>query len=99
MTKTKHTPGRWEVKGGENAIRVEGGKDIGYGRTVVSFVASSRGARQDLANARLIASAPMMLSALKAICNELGVPQPGYPQPVANAYEIAKEAIARATNE
>lgn len=31
--------------------------------------------------------------ALRTIMNELGVPQPRYPQPVANAYEIAKEAL------
>lgn len=31
--------------------------------------------------------------ALEKIKNELGVPQPGYPQPVANAYEIAKAAL------
>jgi hypothetical protein len=31
--------------------------------------------------------------ALDAIIHELGVPQPGYPQPVANAYEIAMEAL------
>ena len=31
--------------------------------------------------------------ALNDIINELGVPQPLYPQPVANAYDIAKKAL------
>lgn len=31
----------------------------------------------------------------KAIC-ELGVPQPGYPQPVANAYEYLTDALKEA---
>ncbi len=31
--------------------------------------------------------------ALDSIMHEIGVPQPRYPQPVANAYEIAKEAL------
>ena len=30
---------------------------------------------------------------LKDIMNELGVPQSGYPQPVANAYKIAKRLL------
>ena len=40
----------------------------------------------DAENARL-------RGALQSIMNELGVPQPGYPQPVANAYEIARAAL------
>lgn len=32
--------------------------------------------------------------ALGAIMNELGVPQPGYPSPVINAYEIASAALS-----
>jgi hypothetical protein len=31
--------------------------------------------------------------ALMRITYELGVPQPGYPQPVANAYDIAQAAL------
>jgi hypothetical protein len=31
--------------------------------------------------------------ALQDIMNELGVPQPGYAAPVANAYDIAKKAL------
>ena len=33
--------------------------------------------------------------ALREIMDELGVPGDGYPQPVANAYEIARAALAR----
>lgn len=32
--------------------------------------------------------------ALDRIMHELGVPQPGYPAPVANAYEIASDALS-----
>lgn len=33
--------------------------------------------------------------ALQSIKNELGVPQPGCPSPVANAYEIAEITLAK----
>ena len=33
--------------------------------------------------------------AIEMALNELGVPQPGYPQPVANAVEILQTAIGR----
>lgn len=36
-----------------------------------------------------------LVEALQSIKNELGVPQPGYPAPVANAYEIADNATLR----
>lgn len=32
---------------------------------------------------------------LEAIIHELGVPQPGYPEPIANAYEIAIQELRR----
>jgi hypothetical protein len=34
-------------------------------------------------------------TALEAIRHELGVPQPGYPAPVANAANIATEALGK----
>lgn len=40
-----------------------------------------------------------LVSALEAIQSELGVPQPGYPQPIANAYQIATDAVARIKGE
>ena len=36
-----------------------------------------------------------LVTALEEIIHELGVPQPGYPQPVANAHEIAVAALAK----
>ena len=36
-----------------------------------------------------------LVKALRSICNELGVPQPTYPQPVTNAVEIATEALGK----
>jgi len=41
------------------------------------------------------AQVKMLVEALEAIRNELGIPQPGYPQPVANAADIAKEALIK----
>jgi hypothetical protein len=32
--------------------------------------------------------------ALDGIMHEIGIPQPGYPAPIANAYQIAKQALA-----
>jgi hypothetical protein len=39
-----------------------------------------------------------MAKALRSIKNELGIPQPEYPTPVANAVEIANEALQSITN-
>lgn len=36
-----------------------------------------------------------LVAALKRAQRELGVPQPGYPQPVANAYEILAQALSQ----
>ena len=41
----------------------------------------------------LKAEAEVYRKALERICNELGVPGPGYPQPVANAVDIARAAL------
>ena len=81
----KHTPGPWAV-GGRLVIAEK------YG----SVCAVDDGQSDYVANARLIAAAPELLAALKAITDELGVPDPGYPAPVANAAEIARAAIAKA---
>lgn len=48
---------------------------------------------------RVIDEYTELVAALEAIQNELGVPQPGYPQPVANAYQIATDALARVRGE
>lgn len=39
-----------------------------------------------------------LYSGIQAALKELGVPQPGYPAPVANAVEILKKAVADAWN-
>ncbi len=48
--------------------------------------------RRDRKATRLLAGFRV---AVRAALNELGVPQPGYPQPVANAVEILNKAMAR----
>ena len=94
----KHTPGPWRLDGpaanGEQSIGISRAWEIG-GASICE-VDSSRDHRVLLADARLIAAAPELLAALKAITDELGVPQPGYPAPVANAVAIARAAIAKA---
>ena len=42
---------------------------------------------------KLIERVKQLKQALVNIKNEIGVPQPGYPQPVANAYDIASNAL------
>ena len=37
----------------------------------------------------------MYREALESILNEIGIPQPGYPAPVSNAYDIACKALNR----
>jgi hypothetical protein len=46
---------------------------------------------------RLRAENTRYKAALEEIRNELGVPQPGYPAPVANAAHIARAALAPRT--
>ena len=96
---TKHTPGPWDFIVLED-YDLEGITfENGYVKRESYFICEIiewNATAEDVANARLIAAAPQLLEALRRIMNELGVPQPGYPQPVANAYEIAEEAIAAA---
>lgn len=37
----------------------------------------------------------LAVEALKQVMNNIGVPQPGYPAPVAVAYDIARDALAK----
>lgn len=55
--------------------------------------------RCDCGLGRVIDEYTELVAALEAIQNELGVPQPGYPQPVANAYQIATDVLARVRGE
>lgn len=100
---TKHTPGPWTVEstGMGYSVRGDGnGHCVVFTNTASCSKAALRRSiskdEEESANARLVAAAPDLLEALERITRELGVPQPGYPQPVANAVEIARAAIAKA---
>ena len=53
--------------------------------------------QQHEALSRLAAEIKQLRNAARAAMNELGVPQPGYLQPVTNAYEILEKALAGTT--
>jgi hypothetical protein len=97
MSKTvvMHTPGPWRVKNG----RVETSD-----RYIAAILyAESRVTNEDKANARLIAAAPEMLVALKALCdadasywgNEIRIACADHGDAI-KRMRIAREAIAKA---
>lgn len=49
--------------------------------------------RYEKRNIELVGQTDRLREALEAAANELGVPQPGYPAPVANAAEILRAAL------
>ena len=80
----QHTPGPWVVKvtAGETFIRSSDGANV-------SRVGAATNMR---ANARLIAAAPDLLAALKAVCSH-GTREP---QQISSDWDAARAAIARA---
>lgn len=85
MSKTKHTPGPWQVKnqirGSALTIQV-GGLDIAL---AFSTLVSKGDVDSVTANARLIASAPDLLSALKQVLAHHGYTEAGPDFPDARA--------------
>jgi Zn finger protein HypA/HybF involved in hydrogenase expression len=69
----------------------------GYGSQDVATVCRKCGERF-VRTGRDVDVAVALLEACKAAANELGVPQPGYPAPVANAAKILSNAIAKASS-
>lgn len=90
---TSEGVGRWRVRRGFTRYIVEDAN----GRVVcrVSVEAAEHDDARIAAHAHLIAAAPTMAEAIQRALNELGVPQPGYPQPVANAVEILSAALTK----
>jgi hypothetical protein len=76
MTTTTHSPGPWiiETRLHVHAIKDANGQDLTYQDTepqpdAGSVTSRGRSANETLANARLIAAAPELLSAIKALMN------------------------------
>lgn len=92
---TKHTPGPWEVQPDQRsqgeALAIVGGSSLIIARTPKATLDMHR--RVDEANARLIAAAPELLEALRAINQVLGGSQP---IDIPGALMIARAAIAKA---
>ena len=84
MSETKHTPGPWHTAGDQ-------GVQIRSQRDQIAKVWTMRG-NEWKANARLIAAAPELLEALKAVlANSLDS------KGLADAHKQARAAIAKAT--
>lgn len=90
MSKTKHTPGPWEV--------VDYNIEVTKGTTYTVNNRGGVGAHELRANARLIAAAPDMLEALKNIIHELWLDDmSNFEQGQIKALEDGIKAINKAT--
>ena len=83
MTALKHTPGPWQAHHDHGWLVVESDNGDLYVK-----IEKGSAACKHMANARLIAAAPVLLQALRSIAEESTDP---------GAVECAKEAIAKAT--
>ena len=87
MSKAKHTPGPWEVS---NLLRSYGSVYVRADRNFVRIYDEWKSEEMQLANARLIASAPELLEALQNL--------DANPE-LTSAWLQASAAIAKATGE
>ena len=96
---TKHTPGPWVVKSARSGFYVESQFDV----IVDSLDECGRyGAIDNEANARLIAAAPELLKALKALIENVGsciCYDQSEGECLAKAWKMAAVAIAKAEGE
>lgn len=99
----KHTPGPWKVYAPEMpGTKATYGIDGPQGQAVVYFGITHKDGINLLADARLIAAAPELLEALKAMIEVHGVTQAyadrniEIPQSWVEVSDIARAAIARA---
>ncbi len=99
---TKHTPGPWTIgrigDGTEHTAPIEGaGTTVGYVE-MHSFDDDETTTPEQAANARLIAAAPDLLEALRALLDASPGPDKGYVStPYFEARQSARAAIAKAT--
>lgn len=102
-TETKHTPGPWKVSAPgsfSSGINVHAG-EANKGTATYIALAGERGTEceaESLANARLIAAAPMLLEALVVLVDHAQETHPHFESPRGQAdIAAALAAIARAT--
>lgn len=94
---TKHTPGPWIVKGGDDT----GAPLPIWSDSADECVAVTQGQPHNFADARLISEAPAMLAALRILSRELhrfadnGLVDPVYSRAFRQSAEFADKTIAR----
>lgn len=74
MSKPKHTPGPWKFIGEVSEVRTvtpDPTSQYGNGTPIVSFSEWDLNSKEKQANARLIAAAPELLDALRAVRSSL----------------------------
>jgi hypothetical protein len=93
-----HTKGPWDwatkLSGSENHRGFRVGKDKSW--LVADVMPIDSDGKEGAANARLIAAAPELLEALRALCAHPSVNDGDVPSPL---YDAAIDAIAKATGE
>ena len=106
MSETKHTPGPWEVSwdkyGKESEIHGKSELNDGPICIIPHDDVTESGAEEQLANARLIAAAPELLEALKALIENVGsciCYDQSEGECLAKAWKMAAVAIAKAEGE
>lgn len=92
----KHTPGTWTVSNEESPLDFQMEVRVMAGAVQICYFIESD--KETIANANLIAAAPDLLEALKAVLDELVGPDlSGYD--VGSPVDKARSAIAKATGE
>lgn len=95
--KTAHTPGPWEIDG---IAVVGGGQDICFMGEFAQYAGDRpRMAPNHEPNARLIAAAPDLLMAAKAVVIRWDTPIWKDAEHTAQVIDLLREAIAKATGE
>lgn len=104
MSETKHTPGPWvfcwDKYGKESEIHGKSELNDAPICIVLHDDVTESGAEEQLANARLIAAAPELLEALKALIDNVGICICyDESERECKAWEMAEAAIAKAEGE
>lgn len=91
---TEHTPGPWKITGGTEVVKRSASGDEAL---ITSLEHTAFRERQE-ANVRLIVAAPELLDALTEVLSECDR-LPTYPVGLANALNVASQAVYKATGE
>ena len=106
MAETKHTPGKWEINGGLIEV-VPIGRPYRKLQVICVVGVPNNQTREDTANARLIAAAPMLLPACTQAAKLIETARQYFPKSMHNSDKFQLEqtcaaigaAIAAAENE